>query len=195
MKPFKRRRRGGLAATFEIGEAHLIANLAGQVIELLRDRNGAPESTADPLAAEFGFGGPSLAPEDPVLQRLLPDAYRDDADDASEFRRYTERSLTNHKVENCTAVIDSLIDGGLDLGQLPDVDSGERIDVELDEGGTQAWLRALTDIRLSIAVRLGIETDEDSALIALSDDEATLAMHDIYDWLGYVQETLIAALD
>ena len=60
----------------------------------------------------------------------------------------------------------------------------------------QAWLRALTDIRLSLAVRLGIETDEDAdAASAQSDDEATAAMSDIFDWLGYVQETLVAALD
>ena len=75
MKPFKKRRRGGLVATFEAGEAQLLANLAGQVVELLRDRNSADESDADPLAAQLGIGGSSLPPEDPVLQRLLPDAY------------------------------------------------------------------------------------------------------------------------
>ena len=59
----------------------------------------------------------------------------------------------------------------------------------------QAWLRSLTDIRLSLAVRLGIETDEDAMLISRSDDEATAAMSEIFDWLGYVQESLVAALD
>ncbi len=32
-------------------------------------------------------------PEDPVLARLLPDAYRDDPEAAGEFRRYTEPAL------------------------------------------------------------------------------------------------------
>lgn len=194
MKPFRKRRRGGLAATFELGEAHLLASLAGQVVELLRDRNGAEESDADPLAAQLGMGGPSQPPEDPVLLRLLPDAYRDDADDAGEFRRFTERSLTAVKVSNAEALIGSLVDGGLTFGEMPDHD-GDPIEVELDADETQAWLRALTDIRLSLAVRLGIETDEDTMLVAQSDDEATAAMSDIFEWLGYVQETLIAALD
>ena len=198
MKPFKKRRRGGIAATFEAGEAHLLANLAGQVVELLRDRNGAEESDADPLAAQLGMGGPSLPPEDPVLQRLLPDAYRDDPDDSGEFRRFTERSLTSAKVLNAETLIGSLVDGGLTFGELPDEltgDEGERVEVELDADEVQAWLRALTDVRLSLAVRLGIETDDDAFRVAQSDDPAIAAMSDIFDWLGYVQETLVSALD
>ncbi|QGG40714.1 DUF2017 domain-containing protein [Aeromicrobium yanjiei] len=194
MKPFKRRRRGGITATFEIGEAHLLANLAGQVIELLRDRNGVEESDADPLATQLGMGGPSLPPEDPVLQRLLPDAYRGDPDDAGEFRRFTERGLTSAKVQNAETLIGSLVDGGLTFEGVPD-EHGDPVEVELDPGEVQAWLRALTDIRLALAVRLGIETDEDTMLVAESEDEAVAAMSDIFDWLGYVQETLIAALD
>lgn len=193
MRPFKRRRRGGITATFEVGEAHLMANLAGQVVELLRDRNGAEESDADPLAAQLGMGGPSLPPEDPVLQRLLPDAYRDDPEDAGEFRRFTERSLTSAKVANAETLIGSLIDGGLTAGTIDE--DGDPVEVELDPAEVQAWLRSLTDIRLSLAVRLGIETDEDTMLVAESEDDAIAAMSDIYDWLGYVQETLIAALD
>jgi hypothetical protein len=192
MKPFKKRRRGGISATFESGEAHLLASLSGQVVELLRDRNGADESTADPLAAQLGMGGPSLPPDDPVLHRLLPDAYRNDAEDSGEFRRFTERSLTSAKVANAEALIGSLVDGGLDFGATPD---DVQIEVELDDAEVQAWLRALTDVRLSLAVRLGIETEEDTMLVAQSEDEAIAAMSDIYEWLGYVQETLIAALD
>jgi hypothetical protein len=194
VKPFKKRRRGGITATFEIGEAHLLANLSGQVVELLRDRNGAEESDSDPLAAQLGMGGPSLPPEDPVLKRLLPDAYRDDQEDAGEFRRFTERSLTSAKVLNAETLIGSLVDGGLTFGELPDED-GDPVEVELDDDEVQAWLRALTDVRLSLAVRLGIETDEDTMLVAQSDDDAVAAMSDIFEWLGYVQETLVAALD
>ncbi|VXC23171.1 DUF2017 domain-containing protein [Aeromicrobium sp. 9AM] len=194
MKPFKKRRRGGITATFEAGEAHLLASLSGQVIELLRDRNGADESTADPLAAQLGMGGPSLPPEDPVLKRLLPDAYRDDEEGAGEFRRFTERSLTSVKVTNAEILIRSLVDGGLVFG-APDAEAEEPIEIELGDDEVQAWLRALTDVRLSLAVRLGIEQDEDIYLVAQSEDEAIAAMSEIYDWLGYVQETLIAALD
>lgn len=192
VKPFKKRRRGGITATFESGEAHLLASLSGQVVELLRDRNGADESSADPLAAQLGMGGPSLPPEDPVLRRLLPDAYRNDEEDAGEFRRFTERSLTSAKVLNAETLIGSLVDGGLTFGATPDE---VQVEIELNDDEVQAWLRALTDVRLSLAVRLGIEEDEDILLVAQSEDEAIAAMSEIYDWLGYVQETLIAALD
>jgi hypothetical protein len=191
VKPFKRRRRGGLVATFEPGEAQVLASLAGQVVELLRDRNGESQSEADPLAGQLGLGGPSLPPEDPVLQRLLPDAYRDDAEDSAEFRRFTERSLTSAKVANAEAILAALVAAGLD-----DVDeeAEETLEVELDADAAQSWLRALTDIRLSLAVRLGIEDDDDAMLLARSEDEAVVAMTELYDWLGYVQETLVVAL-
>ena len=192
MKPFKKRRRGGICATFEPGEAQVIASLTSQVVELLRDRNGELASDPDPLAGELGLsGGPSLPPDDPVLQRLLPDAYRDDSDESAEFRRFTERSLTSAKVANAEAVLASLREAGLD--EL-DEDSEESLEVELDPAAVQAWLRTLTDVRLSLAVRLGIEADEDAMLLHQSEDEAVLAMTELYDWLGYVQETLVSAL-
>jgi hypothetical protein len=192
VKPFKKRRRGGISAAFEPGEAQVIASLTSQVVELLRDRNGELASETDPLAGELGLsGGPSLPPEDPVLQRLLPDAYRDDSDESAEFRRFTERSLTSAKVANAEAVLASLREAGLD--EL-DEDSEESVEVELDPAAVQAWLRTLTDVRLSLAVRLGIEADEDAMLLHQSEDEAVLAMTELYDWLGYVQETLVAAL-
>lgn len=191
MRPFKRRRRGGVVAVFEPDEAHVLANLAGQVVELLRDRNGASESDPDPLAVQLGMGGPSLPPEDPVLRRLLPDAYGDDEEESAEFRRFTERSLTSAKVENAERLIASLEAGGLDDGAETDT----VVEVELDPGDVQAWLRSLTDIRLSIAVRLGIESEADQLALAESDDPAVSTMVDVYDWLGYVQETLVGALD
>ncbi len=194
MKPFKRRRRGGTTAVFSSPEAHLLANLAGQVVELLRDRNGAAESDADPLAVQLGMGGSAVPPEDPVLARLLPDAYRSSEEDSGEFRRLTERSLTSTKVHHAETVIGSLIDGGLTFGAAAD-DEDADIEVELDADAVQSWLKSLTDIRLSLAVRLGIENEEDAMLVGESADEAVVAMSEIYDWLGYVQETLIAALD
>lgn len=188
MTPFKKRRRGGVVATFEAPEANVLANLAGQVIELLRDRNGEQVSDPDPLLGDLGMTGPSLPPEDPVLKRLLPDAYRDDPEDAAEFRRFTESFLTSTKVGNAEAIIASLAAGGFD--GLSD----ELIEVELDPAAVQAWLRSLTDIRLSLAVRLGIETEEDAMLLEKSSDPATVAMGELYDWLGYVQESLVQSL-
>ena len=195
MKPFKRRRRGGLHATFEPGEAHVIANLAAQVVELLRDRHGESQSDPDPLVSQLGLSGPLLPPDDPVLQRLLPDAYTDDEDDAAEFRRFTEQSLTSAKVANAEALIASLVAGGMEDDLERQGEEEQVVEVELDDAAVQAWLRSLTDIRLALSVRLGIETDEDSLLVHESEDESTVAVAEIYDWLGFVQETLIGALD
>ena len=190
MTPFKARRRGGMTATFDPAEANVIANLAGQVIELLRDRNGAQVTDTDPLVSELGLGGPSQPPEDPVLQRLLPDAYRDNPDDSAEFRRFTESALTSAKVANAETVLSTLAAGGLDLTD----ESEAPVEVELSPDEVQAWLRSLTDIRLSLAVRLGIENEEDVMLLEKSPDQALVAMGELYDWLGYVQETLVQAL-
>lgn len=184
MKPFRRRRRGNVTATFELNEAQLLVNLTSQVAELLQDRNGPSEAEPDPLAQMIGMTGPVQPPEDPVLARLLPDAYRDDADDAAEFRRFTEQSLSSGKVANAHTVISTLEEGGLDVG-------AKHVEVDLDPAQVMAWLRALTDIRLALAVRLGIESEEDAERLAESDDEATVAMGDVFDWLGFVQETLV----
>lgn len=189
MKPFKRRRKGGLAAEFERNEALLLSNLAAQMIELLRDRNGAEESSADPLAQFVGMSGPIAPPEDPVLSRLLPDAYSDDPENSAEFRRYTEQSLTSHKVTNAQLIIDALIDGGLS----EEHGSPAQIEVELDVNSAFAWMKTLTDIRLALSVRLGIETEADMDRLEYADDEYEQQTFDIYEWLGYVQESLVQA--
>ena len=49
-----------------------------------------------------------LPPEDPVLARLLPDAYRDDPEAAGEFRRYTEQDLRSGKVAAAQTVLATL---------------------------------------------------------------------------------------
>ncbi|TNC39878.1 DUF2017 domain-containing protein [Mumia zhuanghuii] len=193
MKAFERRKRDRVRAEFEPAEAALLINLLGQIIELLRDRNGPEESSPDPLFAQLGTTGSSLPPEDPVLRRLLPDAYRDDDEAAGDFRRFTERGLSTAKVENAQAVVASLAAGGYDL-EDPE-QSEDPVEVELGERAVQAWLRALTDIRLALAVRLGIESEEDAEAAAESDDEAVSVVVDIYEWLGFVQESLVAALD
>jgi hypothetical protein len=192
VRPFKRRKRGGVYAVFEAAEAHLLVNLLGQLVELLRDRNGEDESAPDPLFAQLGMGGSHVPPDDPVLQRLLPDGYTDDLDASGDFRRYTERALSETKVANARTVIASLVEGGLDPADVETNDA--KVEVELDAAAVQAWLRSLTDIRLSVAVRLGIESDEDLVAVADSDDETVVVMSDIYDWLGYVQETLVQSL-
>ena len=191
---FSRVRRGGAHARFDVPEATLVASLAGQVVELLRDGVPDPQVAADdddPLAQLVGIDGEGSPPDDPVLARLLPDGYSDeDADDANaDFRRYTERGLRDGKVANARTVIASLRVAGADTAEGDDP-----IDVELDEAGVHAWLRCLTDIRLAVGTRLEVAEGDDDRWDALPDDDPGKAMHDVYEWLGYVQETLVHSL-
>ena len=153
------------------GESALLASLAGQLIEMLEER--AAESPTDLLLAQLGIGGASAPPLDPALARLLPDAYRGDDTAASEHRQLTELGLVDRKVANARAVIESLEGGTL---------------VTLDPAGVQSWLRHLTDLRLVLAARLQIEDDGDEGT---GDDR----MLDLYDWLGYLQGTLVECLE
>ena len=152
-------RRGDvLWAQFDEFEAGVVAGLATQVAQLVDER---PDY-------------------DPAVQRLLPDAYRDDPDAQDEYRTMTEADLASRKVANAR-----LIAAALAPGEWPRA-------VELDEGGALQWMRSLTDIRLVLASRIGIRDDGES-----QDDasEAGLALREAYDALGALQESLVRAVD
>ncbi|CAN5279706.1 hypothetical protein BH09ACT12_BH09ACT12_20000 [soil metagenome] len=137
------------------------------------------------------FSGPTAEPDDPVLARLFPSAYRDDDESASEFRRFTEGSLRDGKALAASLVIDTLEEAGLPP-QLEE--DGLMIDVELDPDSARTWMRSFTDVRLALAVRLGVEDGDEEYWFSLPDDDPRAQAHDIYDWVGYLQETLVEAL-
>jgi len=188
---FEPRRGGGAVATFSGFEADLLRSLASQLIELLRNEAAVPSTAVDPFEALLDFTGPTTAPDDPVLARLFPAAYREDDDAAGEFRRYTETDLRTGKADNAGALIDALEEAGLP-GELDE--SGLFIDVELSPGEAMGWLKSFTDMRLALATRLGIEDDDEDYWDSLPDDDPRTHVHDIYDWLGFLQETLVRAL-
>lgn len=190
MSGFARHRRSGAAvATFTAFEADLLRSLAGQLIELLRNEAAAPESL-DPLEAMLDFSGPTREPEDPVLRRLFPTAYPEDEEAAAEFRRYTEIDLRNGKAAGAAAIIDTLEDAGL----TDQPENGTYIDVELPPALAITWMRSFTDMRLAIATRLGIEDGDEEYWESLPDEDPQAQVHDIYDWVGYLQETLVRAV-
>ncbi|WP_340540481.1 DUF2017 domain-containing protein [Nocardioides sp. GXZ039] len=192
MSGFTRHRRSRrVIATFSGFEADLLRSLAGQVVELLRNESAIPDEDRDPLEALMDFSGPTTEPEDPVLLRLFPTAYADDAEAASEFRRFTEGSLRDGKARAASSIIDHLQDAGLPP-QLEE--NGLMIDVELDEAAAETWLRAFNDIRLALATRLGVEEGDEEYWYSLPDEDPRAQAHDIYEWIGYLQETLVRAL-
>jgi hypothetical protein len=188
---FQPRRRGGAVATFTGFEADLLRSLASQLIELLRNEAAVPSTAVDPFEAMLDFTGPTTEPDDPVLARLFPAAYREDAEAAGEFRRYTETELRTGKAENAGALVDGLEEAGLP----PEVgEDGLVIDVELGPAEALSWLKCLTDIRLALATRLGIEDGDEDYWESLPDEDPRSHVHDIYDWVGYLQETLVRAV-
>ena len=192
MGGFTRHRRSRLViATFTGFEADLLRSLASQLVELLRSESAVPDDSADPFEALMDFTGPTVEPEDPVLARLFPSAYRDDDESAAEFRRFTEGALRDGKARAACLIIDGLDEAGLPAQLTED---GLMIDVELDEPTAESWMRSFTDLRLALATRLEVEDGDEDRWEALPDTDPEKQAHDIYEWVGYLQETLVGAL-
>ena len=192
MSGFARHRRSkAVIANFTGFEADLLRSLASQLVELLRNEAAVPREGRDPFEAMMDFSGPTSAPEDPVLARLFPTAYPHDEEAAAEFRRFTEGSLRDGKAAAAVTIIDRLEEAGLPSELRED---GLMIDVELDEPTAETWLRSFTDLRLALATRLGVEDGDEAVWDALPDEDPRAQAHDIYDWVGYLQETLVEAL-
>jgi hypothetical protein len=189
---FQRRRKGGAVATFSGFEADLLRSLASQLVELLRNEMAAPSGGDDPLEQLLDFSGPTTEPEDPVLARLFPTAYPDDEEAAGEFRRFTEGTLRDHKAAAAVRVIETLEDSGLP-GEL--AEDGLVVDIELDPGEAVTWMKSFTDIRRALATRLGVEEGDEDYWLALPDEDPRAHVYDIYQWVGYLQESLVEAID
>nr|WP_232842246.1 DUF2017 family protein [Terrimesophilobacter mesophilus] len=113
---------------------------------------------------------------DPAIVRLLPDAYPEDPAASAEFRRFTAGGLVERKIANADTLMVTLSDS-IETGVL-----------RLDPQQAGAWLRSLTDIRLTLASRLGIESDDQAP-------SSDAILQDLYDWLGFLQNSLVEAVD
>jgi hypothetical protein len=181
--------RGHVHAKVDRVEATVLASLVAELLELLGEDE--QEDEQDPLAALVGMPtGDGSRPQDPGLARLFPDAYRDEAFDgdtaqveaaAKEFRRYTEADLRATKQAHASVVL---------AGLLPLREQGGLL--ELDRGEVDAWLGCLNDLRLVLGTRL--EVTEDTELDPSADDSTAQALH-VYGFLGWLQESLLGAVD
>ena len=168
----------GVTARFAKPEAAIIRDLVGQVVELVVADIPAPDP--DELAAMVGISDSTEVPDDPVLARLLPDGYRDDPESAQEFRRFTESGLRSAKVESAQMLLQTLpVSGGK---------------VKLSSDQAEAWLRSLNDVRLALGVRLGVTDDFDGLNEHVGPDDPRHAYIQVYQWLAFLQESLVAAL-
>ena len=182
---------GGASVWLSADEARLLRALVVPVMELLSDparpapaASEAPPSTDlfDDLEKMFNetSAAPPDVPTDPVLARLLPDAYRDDTEAASEFRKYTESSLREAKKYFAQTLLDTL------------PAKGGRVKLSADQA--RDWLRALNDVRLMFGVRLEVTEDYEKQLATLEPQDPRVAAFEVYCWLSAVQESLVRAI-
>ncbi len=174
---FRRTATGRIVLRVDAVEKGLLVTLLEQLADFV-----APEDLddEDALVALVGLDPDAVRPEDPALARLLPDAYLDDDAAAAQFRRFTERSLRETKLAHTQTALETLRR------------SGEKVTLGSDEAG--AWLGALNDVRLALGTRLGVTEEGMEELASLPDDDPRAATFHIYDWLTYLQETLVRAL-
>lgn len=186
---------GGASAWLSADESSLLRALVAPVIDVLNDptRPAPPEPAASAESGESAdlfadlekmfnetAAPPPEAPVDPVLARLLPDAYQDDPEAATEFRKYTESSLREAKKYFAQTLLETLPPGG------------GRVKLTADQA--RDWLRALNDVRLMFGVRLGVTEDFEEQFAALDPQDPRAAGLEVYSWLGTIQEYLVRAI-
>lgn len=180
---------GDLSVALSNDELHILINLVEQLLELLGERNFTHHyQSDDPFAQLMAASVGNLEsrieqPEDLVLQRLLPDAYAD-PESAAEFRKYTESSLRLVKQTHLMYLREQLV--------FPVDHELPKADIAVTDP-TQ-WLIAINDLRLALAVRLGIKTDSFAEYEKMKDSDRQKPLFAVYFWLGSIQESLISNL-
>lgn len=214
---------GGHTARLEPAERTVVARLVADTAELLGTRlteagSGAPARPGSPLPEVLYAQGSRLtgddavlaaldfdpasddapdAPQDPALARLLPPMSHDDPALSAELRSLTEDALRAGKVSRLETVWRELC-----------VPTGPKDAVVVRTGQEGAWLAALTDVRLVLASRLGIEDEDDAEEVyararrpgrmrrreRTEDDEVTDALATMYAALTWWQESLLDSM-
>lgn len=157
MRGFQESPEGGPSAAIAELDAEERAVIARVVADVGLLLGGEPfgmeidvaDGDEDPLFRHLrGFESALSDPDDPAVLRILPNAAPDDREVADEFRRFTESELRSLKVDRLRTMWKALNEDG-----------PEWVVSESDAMSTAA---ALTDIRLVLASRLGMETDDDA---------------------------------
>ena len=168
-----RRSRGLVTTVLSEREAGLLRGLVGQVRDMLGARvAGTPR---DELAELTGIiAGPTTAPDDRVLARLLPDFHREDATLSGGLRALHEPELLAVKEGAAAVVLDTCpAQGGR---------------VRLTDEQAQVWLSALNDVRLALGTVLDVTEDMPDEL---PPDDPRAPHLGVYHWLTWVQDSLI----
>jgi hypothetical protein len=188
---FTRARGGRVKVKLGDADRGVVAGLLEAVADLLEPEDAEPggppaAGTDDDLLARLEADLAVEPPADPAVARLLPDGSRDDPELAQSFRRLTEQDLRERKR-------DSL---GLAAAALR-----RAAPVVLVDSEAQALLKGLTDVRLVLAERLGIATDEDAEFLhaalaagAAQGPQVWAKAAGLYEVVTYLQEELVHTL-
>ena len=166
-----KRKRGGVKVEVDEVEVRVLNQLVTALLSVVE----APEVSDDPLAALVGMPAGDIEPPDnPLLQRLLPDAYVDDPAAAGEFRRFTDADLRASKRAAATALVEALPEGG---GTIV-----------LDRDQVDQWLTCFNDLRLLLGTAIGVTQDDEAREPATFEENA-------YRWLTGMQDWLLSCVD
>lgn len=178
----------GMIARLDQQERGLLRRLFEDVISMLEPEDlddASIDGTHDPLEALLGLTDDAQVPRDPAVHRLLPNASSDEQR-SQEFRRYTERSLREDKV------------GALRRSAM----EVEHDPVQLEGAAIQDFSRALNDVRLVLAIRLEIDSEEDARRVEkiasqvrvrkIEDSQTYMAV--VYGFVSWLQNSLVEAM-
>ncbi len=223
-----RRERGVFVAEVDTVEREVIASVLLDVAQLLDERaeepaRGQREGDSDDLAGAEGLDpvgldlagadaagtpapdpgldwpspGPLEPPDDPAVHRLLPDASSDDPELAAEFRRLTEDGLRQVKADRLRRLRAAVL--GEHGSRWP---AGALV---VEPGEAMEVAATLTDVRLVLAERLGLEDEEAADELYAELERRPRGRHDpqrearrylgsVYAALSWWQETLLALM-
>jgi hypothetical protein len=205
-------RQGQYVVRLDSDEREVLATVASDVARMLgaepfgpgaRGRRGssdevrpsdedAPDVPGSDLHGSWPWSQAVDPPDDPAVRRLLPDGSLD-PEQAAEFRRFTEGDLRERKIDGLHAWWAALTTPGGRLGDAVAVPTGE----------APAVAAAMTDVRLVLAERLGVRTDEDGERLYAElaqdpgRDRAAQVRHafvGVYAVLSELQESLVGAM-
>lgn len=173
----------GYSLDITADEAEILINLVEQLLELLGEGDFFHHyNSDDPFAQLMAMPAEIAPPEDPVLLRLLPNAYAD-PEAAADFRRYTEPALRGAKQRELRMVREELlliVDNHKD-GRIEDVD-------------VDTWLKAINDLRIALSIRLDINPDSFEKFELMPDEDPQKPLYAVYYWLGWLQENLLSTI-
>jgi hypothetical protein len=118
-----------------------------------------------------------LTRTDPAIERLFPRAYQD-PDEQTAYEDLTQSALVAGKLEAISGLRDVL---------APMSDGNAY--VVLDDESRDSFLALLTDIRLTLGTRIGV----DAEMISAEHDprDPATAPLIVFEWLGWIQGTVL----